>query len=198
MSTQNPISDLVEQLSKLPGIGPKSAQRLAFFLLSIPTPDVKKMASVMVQTRESIQYCKICFNISLESTCHVCSNPQRDQTQVCVVSQPKDIFAIERTGEYKGVYHVLGGLISPIDGIHPELLRISELISRLYTESVKELVLAINPTIEGDATVLYLSHVLKEFPIPKTKLAYGLPVGSDLDYADELTLRKALIGRTQV
>ncbi len=196
MDEQNPLQALITQLTKLPGVGQKSAQRLAFFFLSLPKPDVTQFAKVLTHTRDNIQYCKHCFNISLSEACFICSDPRRDPHQLCVVAEPKDIFAIERTLAFKGKYHVLGGLLSPIDGIHPELLRIPELVRRLKSEAITELVLAINPTIEGDATILYLTQVLQEWPISKTKLAYGLPVGADMDYADDMTLRKALSGRT--
>ncbi len=195
-SLQNPLQDLVVQFSKLPGIGQKSAQRLAFFILSLPQQDVKTMARTLVHTREHIQYCQSCFNISYSDCCFICANTKRMPHQLCVVAEPRDIFALEKTQEYKGLYHVLGGLISPIDGIHPETLRITELIQRLKTGAFSELIFAINPTIEGDATVLYLTHIFKPLPIQKTRLAYGLPVGADMDYADEMTLKKALSGRT--
>jgi recombination protein RecR len=198
METHNPLTHLVNQLSKFPGIGEKSAQRLAFFLLSISKGDVHKMAEAMTETRNNIRYCDTCFNISFTETCHVCANPKRDPSTLCVVASPKDLFAFERSGEFKGVYHVLGGLISPIDGIHPEMLRLEELLSRVRKGDIKEVILAINSTVEGDATTLYLSEVLSSLPLKITKLAYGLPVGADIDYADELTLQKALIGRKEV
>jgi recombination protein RecR len=187
---------LIQQLSKLPGVGQKSAQRLAFFMLSLPQGEVDTMAQVMKDTRQRIRYCSACYNISYSDACFVCSNPKRNTHQLCVVAEPRDVFAIEKTQEYKGLYHVLGGLISPIDGVHPEALRIAELIQRIKQGHISELIFAINPTIEGDATVLYLTHVFQSLPIQKTRLAYGLPVGSDMDYADEMTLRKALTGRT--
>jgi recombination protein RecR len=193
---ENPLTPLVAQLSKLPGVGPKSAQRLAFFFLSMPPSEVTEFSETLVKTRTSIRYCSRCFNLAFSELCFVCENPARQPHQLCVVAEPKDIFALERTQVYKGLYHVLGGVLSPIDGIHPEVLRIPELIKRLRTEPITELVLAINPTIEGDATVLYLTHILQEFPVSKSKLAYGLPVGSDMDYADEMTLRKSVLGRT--
>ena len=196
MDNQNPLTPLIAQLSKLPGVGQKSAQRLAFFFLSLPKPDVSEFASVLTNTRTHIQYCQRCHNISLSTTCFVCADPKRLAHQLCVVAEPKDIFAIERMMTYKGLYHVLGGVISPLDGIHPEALRIPELLYRLKNDAISEIILAINPTIEGDATVLYLTHILKEFNVSKSKLAYGLPAGADMDYADDLTLRKAFSGRT--
>lgn len=196
MEVQNPLHDIVGQLSKLPGIGPKSAQRLSFFFLSLSKKEVAEFARVVVHTRENIRYCETCFNIAFSERCHICINPLRQAKQLCVVAEPKDVFAIERTQEYKGVYHVLGGVVSPIDGIHPDSLRMAELMDRIKTQGIEEIILAINSTIEGDATVHYLSYLLKEFPGKKTKLAYGLPVGADMDYTDDLTLRKALLGRT--
>lgn len=156
------------------------------------------MARTMVDTRQAIRYCQTCFNISLNPVCHVCSDPKRDEQSLCIVADPKDIFALERTGTHKGLYHVLGGLISPIDGIHPETLRIEELLLRLREAPPKEIILAINSTIEGEATVLYLSALLKPYNLPISQLAYGLPVGGDLDYADEMTLQKAFMGRTRL
>ncbi|MBT6121497.1 recombination protein RecR [bacterium] len=192
---KNPLDGLMTQLTKFPGVGQKSAQRMAFFLLSIPGKDVHSMASTMVDTRQRIRYCERCFNISFEKTCSICEDSNRDRSLLCVVSEPKDIFAIERAGQFKGNYHVLGGLISPIDGILPESLRIKELIERLKSEPLSEVIFAINPTIEGDATILYLTKILASFETKLSSLAYGLPVGSDMDYADELTLQKAFQGR---
>ena len=198
MHAQNPLTHLVNQLSKFPGVGEKSAQRLAFFLLSIPKSDVSKMAEAMTDTRNKIRYCETCFNISFTNQCHVCASHNRDRATLCVVAAPKDLFAFEKAGDFKGVYHVLGGLISPIDGMHPEMLRLEELISRVRQGDIKEVILAINSTVEGDATTLYLSEILGSLPIKITKLAYGLPVGADIDYADELTLQRALSGRKEV
>jgi len=195
---ESPLKPLVEELKQLPGIGEKSAQRLAFFLLSISEQKVDKMADQMKKTRQEIVYCEQCFNISLEPLCHICKNPGRDNQLLCIVAEPKDIFALEKTHEYKGQYHVLGGLISPIDGVHPQSLRIPELLARVEREQFKEIVLAINPTIEGDTTLLYLHGQLKPFNVPVTKLAHGLPVGADIDYADEMTLQKAFAGRRYV
>jgi len=194
----SPLTPLTTQLKKLPGIGPKSAQRLAFFLLSLPKQEVQQMAQEMVQTREKIRFCDQCFNISLTQKCYICTDHRRDPTQICVVAEPRDIFAMEKTHEFKGLYHVLGGLISPIDGMHPETLRIKELTERLQQNVIEELIFAINPSIEGDATVLYLSKLLSNHAQTITKLAHGLPMGADIDYTDELTLQKALQGRTQI
>jgi recombination protein RecR len=194
----NPLELLTEQLSKLPGVGAKSAQRLAFFLISLPTSQVNTFASVIKETRDRIKYCKICFNISFEEKCFICANPKRVTNQICVVSEPSDIYAIEKTNDFKGLYHVLGGLISPIDGVHPESLRLHELMVRVKTQQVEELILAINPSIEGDATALYLSKIFESQPVQLSKLAHGLPMGADIDYADELTLQKAFRGRTAI
>ena len=196
MDQKSPIQSVVEQLTKLPGIGMKSAERLAFHFLSLPKQDVKQLAEVLVVTRETIKYCRECFNISFQEICYICQDSLRDNTKLCIVSDPKDIVAIEKTRAYKGKYHVLGGVISPIDGIHPETLRIKELLDRLNKKNIEEIIFAINPTIEGDATVLYLTQLLTGSQIKLTKLAHGLPMGADIDYADELTLQKALSGRT--
>jgi recombination protein RecR len=193
--SKNPLEPLIETLSKLPSIGPKSAQRLAFFLLSLPEEEVCTMATTMITTRQSIKYCTTCFNISVSEICYICLDLKRVMTQLCVVAEPKDVFAIERTHEFKGVYHVLGGLISPLDGTYPESLRIQELIERLKKDTYSEIILAINPTIEGESTILYLQSILQPYHVKISTLAYGLPVGSDMDYADELTLQKALVGR---
>ena len=191
----NPLEPLITQLKKWPGIGEKSAQRLAFFLLSMPSHDVKKMGNTMIESKENIRYCNTCFNISLHEQCHICSNPKRDQNTLCIVAEPKDIFAIERTHAFHGLYHVLGGLISPLDGIQPESLRINELCSRLKQDNYTELLFAINPSVEGDTTLLYLKSILSPFNLTCTRLAYGLPMGSDLDYADDVTLTKAISAR---
>lgn len=198
MAVENPLQDLIFQLQKMPGIGPKSAQRLAFFFLSLPKKDVDQFASVLAKTRHNIRYCDRCFNIAWSSRCGICEDENRLADVLCVVSEPRDILAIERIKAFHGRYHVLGGVISPIDGIHPETLRIQELMTRLRAEPVKELILAINPTVEGDATILYLTSLLQSSGIRITKLAYGLPIGSDIDYADDLTLQKSFLSRTSV
>ena len=194
----NPLEPLISELKRLPGVGDKSAQRLAFFLLSISEKDVQQIATTMVETRKKIVYCKSCFNISLDDTCYICADERRLQNTLCIVSEPKDIFAMERTGVYKGLYHVLGGLISPLDGVHPESLRIKELVERLQHQSFDEVVFAINPTVEGDSTIMYLSAILESLNLTITKLAYGLPMGSDIDYADEMTLAKAISSRSLI
>ncbi|RAP27129.1 recombination protein RecR [Candidatus Marinamargulisbacteria bacterium SCGC AG-333-B06] len=194
----NPLEPLISELKRLPGIGDKSAQRLAFFLLSISEKDVHKIATTMVETRKKIVYCQTCFNISLYDTCYICSDEKRTHNTLCIVSEPKDIFAMERTGVYKGLYHVLGGLISPLDGVHPESLRIKELIQRLQNHPFKEVIFAINPTVEGDSTIMYLAAILEPLNLTITKLAYGLPMGSDIDYADEMTLAKSISSRSLI
>jgi recombination protein RecR len=193
---KHPLQPLIDHFSKLPGVGPKSAQRLAFHVLSMPLGDVQGFANTLRETRENMRYCERCFHITTMQYCDVCMSPKRDVGFCCVVAHPKDVMAIERTASYQGIYHVLGGLLSPLDGMHPQSLRIPELISRVKQTPFREIVLAISPTIEGEATALYLAEVLAPYRIPLSKLAYGLPVGADMDYTDELTLQRALMGRT--
>jgi len=195
---ENPLQPLIQQLSRLPGVGEKSAQRLSFFFLSLPFSDVQQFASVLLDIREKIRFCDLCFNISVHTKCHICLDDTRENDKLCLVAEPKDVFALERTREFKGRYHVLGGLLSPIQGIYPDMLRIKELLNRLKTESIQELIFAINPTIEGESTILFLQDILKEYSMSLSKLAYGLPIGSDIDYADQLTLTRALTGRRAV
>ncbi len=192
-----PLAKLIEEFQKMPGIGPKSAQRLAFYILGIPEDEVDKLSEALKDTKKNIKYCSKCFNITVEDPCVICGDSTRDSTVLCVVSEPKDLIAMERAGEYKGLYHVLGGVISPLDGVSPESLRIKELLQRIDL-GIKEVVFAINPTTEGEATILYLTKLLKPLEIKITKIAYGLPMGSDMDYADEITLVKALEGRREV
>ncbi|NBV42379.1 recombination protein RecR [bacterium] len=194
----HPLGPIAEQLSKLPGVGPKSALRMAFFLASMPQKEVDYFSSVIQDIRARVRYCDSCFTISLESQCPICANPRRDTSKLCVVAEPRDTYSMERTMGFSGVYHVLGGLISPLDGIHPEALRIPELLKRVSSGTVNEVILGINSTIEGEATILYLSGLLKQFPVKISKLAYGLPIGSDLEYADELTLQRALVARITI
>jgi len=188
---------LIEELKKLPGVGPKSAQRLAFYMLESSLDDVSKLAEAMLEAKRSLKHCSVCFNITDRDPCGICSDQSREQSLLCVVSEPKDLMAIERTHEYHGIYHVLGGVISPLNGFGPESLRIKELLSRAKTD-VSEIVLALNPTTEGEATALYLTRLLAPLGIKVTRIAYGLPIGSDLDYADEATLTKAFEGRREV
>jgi recombination protein RecR len=197
MQYTKPLAKLIDQFQKLPGIGPKSAQRMAFHLLKMPLSEVEKFANVMVESKQTIKYCDVCYNLSSQNPCEICSSDKRDKSTICVVSEAKDLIAIEKTGEYKGMYHVLQGLISPLDGIGPDDLRVKELLQRTTDETVKEIILAINPSVEGEATSLYLSKILKPFGVKVTRIAFGLPMGGDLEYVDELTILKALEGRVE-
>ncbi|MBO9540404.1 recombination protein RecR [bacterium] len=198
MFYSKPLAKLIEELQKLPGIGPKSAQRLAFHLLKQSDVDVKRLAQSLLDAKEQIRMCSVCSNLSVLDPCELCAHPGRDVSTVCVVAEPKDLVAVERTKEYKGRYHVLQGLISPMDGIGPEQLKIQELLARLSSGEIQEVILAINPSIEGEVTTLYLSRMLKPLGVRVTRIAFGLPVGGDLEYADEMTLVKALEGRREV
>ncbi|HWE53909.1 MAG TPA: recombination mediator RecR [Acidimicrobiales bacterium] len=189
------VQDLIDELGRLPGIGPKSAQRIAFHLLKLPPEDAVRLAVAITTVKEKVRWCQRCYNISESEECEVCSDDRRDGTVVCVVEEPRDVVAIEKTREFRGRYHVLQGAISPIDGIGPDKLRIRELLARLQPEGIEELILATNPNIEGDATAMYLTALLKDLPVKVTQLASGLPVGGDLEYADEITLGRALEGR---
>jgi recombination protein RecR len=193
-----PLARLIEELEKLPGIGPKSSQRLAFHLIKQPSQAIANLAKALIDAKEQVRFCSTCQNLSAEETCDICRNPGRDQTGICVVAEPKDLVALERTREFKGTYHVLGGLISPLDGIGPEQLKVKELFARLQGSQVTEVILAINPTVEGEATTLFLSRLLRPSGIKVTRIAFGLPIGGDLEYADEMTLVKALEGRREV
>lgn len=188
---------LVDELKKLPGVGPKSAQRLAFHFLKSSQAEAEALVGAIIQAKKKLRYCSVCFNVSDHDPCEICSDQSRDRSLLCVVEEQKDLMAIERTREFYGDYHVLGGAISPIDGLGPENLRIKELMKRINS-GVKEVVLAMNPTTEGEATVLYLTKILSPYKIKITRIAYGLPIGSDLDYADEATLTKAFEGRREV
>ncbi len=193
-----PVVNLIEELSKLPGIGPKSAQRLAFYLLKIKSEEAKSLADAIVCVKDKVRFCPVCWNVTDEDLCEFCKDEKRDSSIVCVVEEPRDIVAIEKTGEFKGGYHVLGGAISPIDGIGPEDLRIKELLGRLNDGRIKEIVLATNPNIEGEATAMYLAKLIRPLEVKVTRLASGLPVGGDLEYADEVTLGSALKGRREM
>jgi recombination protein RecR len=188
----------MDSFRKLPGIGERSAQRLAFYVLGMPESEIQRMAANLVSAKRDIHFCKTCFNISSLELCHICSDAERDTSRLCIVSEPKDIFAIEKTTAYKGLYHVLGGVISPLDGIHPESLRIQELIARLKNQVFIELLFAISPTVEGDTTMMYVTSLIKPYQVEMTKLAYGLPIGSHIDYADEMTLSKAINSRIAI
>jgi len=193
-----PVTRLIEEFSRLPGIGPKTASRLTFFLLRAPAEQAMSLAEALRQLRERITFCSICFNITEESPCPICRDEGRDRSIICVVEEPLDVLAIERTREYKGLYHVLHGTISPMDGIGPEDLKIQELINRLHTEPVEEVILATNPSLEGEATAMYIHRQLMPLSVRVTHLARGLPVGGDLEYADEMTLARALEGRREM
>ena len=191
-----PLTKLTECFARLPGIGRKSAQRLAFHILRMPEEEAKAFANAILEAREKIGYCEICKNITDTPRCAICSDEPRDKSTVCVVEDPRDVIAIERTKEYHGLYHVLGGLISPMDGVGPENLFIKELLARMTDGSVKEVIMATNPTVEGEATAMYLSRLLKPMGVRVSRLAYGIPVGGNLEYADEVTLYRAIEGRS--
>jgi recombination protein RecR len=193
-----PIARLIEAFQKLPGIGPKTAQRLAFFVLTLPREDVVGIARALVDARDKTRYCGVCGNFSDADTCLVCRDTRRDATLLCVVQDPRDVQAMERTREFKGFYHVLGGAISPMDGVGPDQLRMRELLVRVGEGRFREVILATNPNVEGEATALYLSRILKPLGLLVTRIAHGLPVGGDLEYADEVTLSRALEGRREL
>lgn len=192
------LNKLIEELKKMPGIGPKSAQRLAFYILRSSAQEVEKLTKAVSEAKRALKYCSVCFNITDVDPCKICSNTSREHSLLCIVAEPKDLVAIERSGEYNGKYHILGGMISPLDGLGPENLRIKELMGRLGKENIKEIVLAISPTTEGEATNIYLTRLIKPLGIKLTRVAYGLPVGADMDYADEATLAKAFQGRREI
>ena len=198
MEYTKPLANLVEYFQKFPGIGPKSAQRMAFFLLKMPLSEVEKFAQCMIDAKKNTKTCEICFNLSSTSPCEICSATSRDKSTICVVAETKDLIAVEKTNEYKGLYHVLQGLISPMDGIGADDIRIKELLSRLTDDRIKEVILALSPSVEGEATSLYLSKLIKPFGIKISRIAFGLPVGADLEYADEVTLSKAMEGRREL
>ena len=198
MEYTKPLAQLIDQFQKLPGIGPKSAQRMAFFMLKMPLSEVEKFATTLVEAKKQIKYCHICFNMSSQDPCEICSSHKRTKDTICVVAETKDLTAIEKTHEFKGMYHVLQGLISPIDGITPEDLRIKELLQRVADDEVKEVIFAINPSVEGDATTLYLSKLLKPFGVKLTRIAFGLPMGSELEYVDQLTIATPMEVRREI
>ncbi len=189
------VQDLIDELGRLPGVGPKSAQRIAFHLLQADAEDVQRLANTLLEVKARVKFCSICFNVSEEETCRICRDPRRDPSVLCVVEEYKDVVAIERTREFKGRYHVLGGAISPIDGIGPEQLHIRELHQRLSDPGIVEIILATDPNLEGEATATYLTRQLAPLGLRVTRLASGLPVGGDLEYADEVTLGRAFAGR---
>ncbi|WP_046471449.1 recombination mediator RecR [Allosalinactinospora lopnorensis] len=189
------VQNLIDELGRLPGVGPKSAQRLAFHLLAAETADVKRLVSALTEVKERVRFCAVCGNVSEENECRVCRDPKRDSAVICVVEESKDVVAIERMREFRGRYHVLGGAISPIEGVGPDDLRIKELMTRLSNDEVTELILATDPNLEGEATATYLARLVKPLGLKVTRLASGLPVGGDLEYADEVTLGRAFEGR---
>jgi recombination protein RecR len=195
---EGPIQDLVDELNRLPGIGPKSAQRLAFHIVKSAAQDANRLADAIVQAKERVRFCRECFGVSEGELCRLCADPSRDAETICVVEEPKDVSVLERSGAIKGRYHVLGGAISPMQGIGPEDLRVNELLERAGRNGVTEIILATNPNLEGNATAMYVAGLLKPLGLKVTRLASGLPVGGDLEYADEVTLGQALDGRREM
>ncbi|MBD0322325.1 MAG: recombination protein RecR [Aldersonia sp.] len=200
---EGPVQDLIDELGKLPGIGPKSAQRIAFHLLSVEPPDIDRLQNALQKVRDGVQFCRLCGTVADNELCRICADPRRDRTQICVVEEPKDVAAIERTREFRGRYHVLGGALDPLSGIGPDQLRIRELLTRIGNQEdgvdVSEVIIATDPNTEGEATATYLVRMLRDFPgLTVTRLASGLPMGGDLEFADELTLGRALSGRRAI
>ncbi|NLM03990.1 MAG: recombination protein RecR [Clostridiales bacterium] len=193
-----PIARLIDEFSKLPGIGRKTAQRLAFYIINMPIEEAELLSQSIVDAKKNIKYCKICTNLTDKDICDICSDKRRDSSIICVVEDPRDVVAMEKTKEFHGYYHVLQGVISPLDGIGPDDIKLKELLARLNTDEVKEVILATNPNIEGEATAMYISKLLKPMGIKVSRIAYGIPVGGDLEYADEVTLSKALEGRREL
>jgi recombination protein RecR len=196
--TVKPITRVVDELARLPGIGPKTAQRLTYYLLRAPAEQAQSLADAITDLKHNVVLCAQCFNITEMSPCEICSNPARDGSRICVVEEPLDVVAIDRTGQYDGRYHVLHGALSPIEGIGPDELKVRELLHRLDPEDVQEVILATNPNLEGDATAMYLMRLIQPLGVTVTRLARGLPVGGDLEYADEITLSNALAGRSRL
>ncbi len=193
-----PLNELINQFARLPGIGKKTAQRLAYSIIEQPPERAKQFAEALINAREKIHLCKVCQTLTDKDICDFCSDEKRDRTTVCAVEDPRDVMAFERTREYRGVYHVLHGVISPLDGVGPEQLKLKELMARLSSGEIKEIIMATNPTVEGEATASYISRLVKPMGIKVTRLAYGIPVGGDLEYADEYTLARALEGRNEI
>jgi len=198
VSTAEPVARLIEEFTKLPGIGPKTAQRLTFHLLRMPADQARGLARAILEVKEKIRFCSVCFNITETDPCPMCRGEERDHSSICVVEEPLDILALERTREYKGTYHVLHGAISPMEGIGPDDLKIRELLGRVRDQKITEVILATNPNLEGEATAMYLAGLLRPLGVRVTRLARGLPVGGDLEYADEVTLARALQGRREI
>jgi recombination protein RecR len=193
-----PVARLIDALQRLPGIGPKTAQRLTFFLLKRPADEVRELSEALMAVKERIVYCRVCFNVTDDDPCRICADPARETGLICIVEEPNDLLAMERTGEFRGRYHVLLGALSPLDGIGPEDLKIRELLARLDAGGTAEVILATNPNVEGEATALYLAKLLRPLGVRVTRIARGLPVGGDLEYADQVTLSKALEGRREI
>lgn len=193
-----PLARLVEQFERLPGIGYKSAQRLAYYVLGLTDGEVKQLSDSILEAHDKIHTCKVCCNLTDQELCSICRNESRDHATICVVENPRDVVAMERTRDYSGAYHVLHGVISPLNGVGPDQLRIKELLDRVKSGTVKEVIMATNPTVEGEATAMYVSRLLKPIGVKVTRLAYGIPVGGDLEYADEVTLSRALEGRSEL
>ena len=193
-----PIQELIDQLGRLPGIGPKSAQRIAFHLLKAPAADVEELSAAIDEAKRSVRFCERCCNLAVSDLCDICSDPRRDESLICVVEDPRDVVAFERTGEFKGRYHVLHGAINPMEGVGPDQLRMAELLRRVGDEPITEVIVGTNPNLEGEATAMYVASVLAPLGVSVTRLASGLPVGGDLEYADELTLGRALAGRRDI
>ncbi|MDR1791479.1 MAG: recombination mediator RecR [Propionibacteriaceae bacterium] len=195
---EGPIQNLIDELGQLPGIGPRSAQRIAFHLLNSDPEEIARLAAALIDVSENAHFCSICFMVSADDVCKICADPRRDRTKICVVEESKDVAAVERTREFRGLYHVLGGAISPMDGVGPEHLHITELVRRLSDETVEEVILATDPNLEGEATATYIARVLAPIGVTVSRLASGLPVGGDLEYSDEITLGRAFVGRRVV
>jgi recombination protein RecR len=194
--TSESLENLIEELTKFPGIGRKTAQRIAMFILKQPKEEVEKLVKAIIDVKEKIKYCSICFNITETDPCPICSNPKRDKSTICVVEEPMDVLAIEKTNEYNGVYHVLGGVINPLEGIGPEDLKIKELISRISAGGVNEVIIALNPSVEGETTSMYVANLIKPFGVKVSRIARGLPIGTALEYADTATIVRAIENRT--
>ena len=195
---EGPVQDLIDELGRLPGIGPKSAQRIAFHILQAEPTDVRRLAQALMEVKAKVRFCATCGNVAQEELCGICRDARRDPAVICVVEEPKDVVAIERTREFRGRYHVLGGAISPIEGVGPDDLRIRELLARLQPDGIREVILATNPNIEGEATAMYVARLLNPLGVRVTRIASGLPVGGDLEYADEVTLGRAFAGRREM
>lgn len=193
-----PLRELIEEFNKLPGIGNKTAQRLAFYVMNLPEEKSAKLANAIINAKKNIRYCSVCQNLSESEVCNICSNTARDHSRICVMESPRDIMQMERTNEYKGVYHVLHGAISPMDNITPDDIKIKELVARVAEGGIKEVIMATNPNLEGEATSMYISKLLKPFGVKVTKIAHGVPVGGELEFADEVTLGKALNWRVEI